>query len=172
VDTTAPQDPALWIPVYVGLGSNLEDPVAQLRRALDALAAFPATRLCAVSRFYGNPPMGGLEQPPFVNAVAALLTTLSPEALHDQLLAVEAAQGRRRTPGERWPARTLDLDLLVYGRRQIRTPRLTVPHPGIPGRNFVLFPLREIAPGLDVPGLGPVSGLCARADTEGLEALP
>jgi len=166
-----PSEPGLnWIPAYVGLGSNQDEPASQLRRAFSALAGLPETRLVACSPLYRSPPLGGLPQPDYVNAAAALLTRLPALALLDQLLAVELAQGRRRN-GERWASRTLDLDLLVYGHQSIDEPRLRVPHPGIALRNFVLFPLLDIAPGLDVPGLGPVPRLAAAAGQAGLTRI-
>jgi 2-amino-4-hydroxy-6-hydroxymethyldihydropteridine diphosphokinase len=159
-----------WIPAYVGLGSNQDDPAAQVRRALRSLASLPQTRLVRHSGLYRSPPLGGLAQPDYVNAVAALLTRAPALDLLDALLALEAGQGRRRD-GVRWSPRTLDLDLLVYGRELIDEPRLRVPHAGIADRNFVLFPLLEIAPGLDVPGLGPVARLAQAAGQAGLTRI-
>lgn len=159
-----------WIPAYVGLGSNQDDPVAQVRQALRSLAGLPETRLLARSPLYRNPPLGGLAQPDYVNAVAGLLTRLPPLDLLDALLALETAQGRRRDGG-RWASRTLDLDLLVYGRAQIDEPRLRVPHPGMAERNFVLFPLLDIAPGLEVPGLGSIARLAHAAGHAGLTRI-
>jgi 2-amino-4-hydroxy-6-hydroxymethyldihydropteridine diphosphokinase len=159
-----------WIPAYVGLGSNQDDPVAQLRKALGALGGLAETRLVLQSPLYRSPPLGGLAQPDYVNAVAALLTRLPAPALLDALLAIEAGQGRRRD-GTRWSSRPLDLDLLVYGRELIDEPRLRVPHPGIAARNFVLFPLLDIAPGLEVPGLGPVARLARAAGDAGLTRI-
>lgn len=159
-----------WIPAYVGLGSNLDDPVAQLHVALRALGHLPDTRLMLKSSLYRSPPLGGLPQPDYVNAVAGVLTRLPALDLLDALLALEDAQGRRRE-AVRWSSRTLDLDLLVYGRELIDEPRLRIPHPGIAQRNFVLFPLLEIAPGLDVPGLGPVARLAQAAGGAGLTRI-
>lgn len=159
-----------WIPAYVGLGSNQDDPAAQVQRALRSLASLPRSRLVLHSVLYRSPPLGGLVQPDYVNAVAALLTRLPALDLLDALLALEAAQGRRRD-GVRWSSRTLDLDLLVYGRELINEPRLCIPHPGIAQRNFVLFPLLDIAPGLEVPGLGPVARLAQAAGRAGLTRI-
>jgi 2-amino-4-hydroxy-6-hydroxymethyldihydropteridine diphosphokinase len=152
----------------VALGSNLADPVAQVRRALAALAVLPGTRLVARSRLYRTPPVGP-PQPDYVNAAALLETRLGSDALFDGLLEIEAAQGRAR--GERWGPRTLDLDLLVYGDAVIETPRLTVPHPQLAVRPFVLVPLAEVAADLEVPGLGRVADLCAACPGEGITAL-
>ena len=149
----------LWIPAYIGIGSNLDDPVGQVSRAIVALGALPGTRFVVASRLYRNPPLDHSDQPGFVNAVAGLLTRLEPAPLLAGLLAIEAAQGRRREPGTHWAPRTLDLDLLAYGEHTVAEPGLTVPHPGVAGRNFVLLPLDEIAPGLWLPGFGPVAAL-------------
>jgi 2-amino-4-hydroxy-6-hydroxymethyldihydropteridine diphosphokinase len=155
---------------YVGLGSNLDDPGAQVERALDELAGLPQTCLQARSALYRSPPMGPPDQPYYINAVAALSTTLEAEPLLAELLALERAHGRRRN-GQRWGPRTLDLDLLVYGEARIDVPGLRVPHPGIAERSFVIYPLAEVAPGLVVPGLGAVTELCARCPSDGLERL-
>ncbi len=157
-----------WVPAYVGIGSNLDDPPAQVWRGLDALRGLPATHLVLVSPLYWNPPMGETAQPDYVNAVAALLTTLGPHELLEALLSVERASGRDRSGAGRWGPRILDLDLLVYGRARLAEPGLTLPHPGIAARNFVLFPLNDIAPDLDIPGLGRVAGLLAGVPSEGL----
>lgn len=161
---------AVQVPAYVGLGSNLGDPVAQLRGALAALEQLPATRLVARSSFYRNPPMGPPEQPDFVNAVAGLLTTLPARELLAALQAIEDAQGRRRD-GPRWGPRTLDLDLLAYGDLRLDSEALTLPHPGLAERPFVLVPLHEIAPGLRLPGGATIAHLAAAADRGGLARL-
>lgn len=149
---------------YIGLGSNLDDPAAQLQRALDALAAMPGTRVLSVSALYRNPAMQApgarAPQPDYLNAVAAIDTTLAPLALLDALQAIEAAQGRVR--GERWSARTLDLDVLLYGNERIDTDRLQVPHPGLRERRFVLQPLADLAPSLVLPDGTRIADLLAR----------
>ena len=152
-----------WVPAYIGVGSNLDQPAEQVAAALTALGVLQASRLVSHSRLVRNPPLGPRAQPEFVNAVAGLLTQLPPEALLEALLAIEIRQGRDRQTGERWGPRRIDLDLLVYGDLVLQTPRLVVPHPGISSRNFELFPLLEIAPGLRIPGLGPVRRLAAAA---------
>lgn len=157
-----------WTTAAVALGSNLGGPAAQVRRAFAALAAVPDTRLVARSRLYRTPPVGP-PQPDYVNAAAILETRLGADALFEALLAIEVAQGRMR--GERWGPRTLDLDLLVYGDAVIHTPRLTVPHPQLAVRPFVLVPLAEVAAELEVPGLGRVADLCAARPGEGITAL-
>ena len=157
-----------WTTAAVALGSNLADPVAQVRRAFTALAALPDTRLVARSRLYRTPAVGP-PQPDYVNAAGLLETRLGAAALFDALLAIEAAQGRTR--GERWGPRTLDLDLLVYGDAVIDTPRLTIPHPQLALRPFVLVPLAEVAADIEVPGLGRVGDLCAACPGDGIIPL-
>jgi 2-amino-4-hydroxy-6-hydroxymethyldihydropteridine diphosphokinase len=140
---------------YVGLGSNLGLPRRRLARALQALSRLPRTRLLAVSRAYVSEPIGGPPQPDFVNAAAALRTALAPAALLARLAAIERRHGRRRRAGEpRNLPRVLDLDLLLYGRRRLRQARLTLPHPRMVERAFVLMPLLDIAPGATIPGRG------------------
>jgi 2-amino-4-hydroxy-6-hydroxymethyldihydropteridine diphosphokinase len=160
-----------WVPAYIGLGSNLDDPLAHLRRAFAELAELPASRLVARSRLYRSPPLGGLSQPDYVNAVAAILTRLESPALLDALHSIERAHGRQRVESQRWAARTLDLDLLVHGEQRVKSGHLEIPHPGIAARNFVLLPLLEVAPGLRIPGLGAVAKLAAATDSSGLELL-
>lgn len=149
--------------VYIGLGSNLADPAAQVEAGLRALARLPKTRLVARSRLYSSAPWGRVDQPEFVNAAAQLETVLEPGLLLDALLQIERAAGRERD-GTRWGPRVLDLDILVYGERRIAEPGLHVPHPHLPERAFVLVPLAEIAPDLQVPGRGRVADLLAGVD--------
>lgn len=157
--------------VYIGLGSNLATPLEQLRSALAALAALPHTALVAQSSFYASDPLGPADQPRYVNAVAALATELSPLALLDALQTIELEQGRTRK-AERWGPRTLDLDILLFGQRQLDEPRLTVPHYHMHARAFVLYPLAEIAPDLRLPDGRVLSELIAACPFEGLERLP
>jgi len=156
----------VWVPAYIGVGSNLDGPEGQVSCALAALGRIRDTRLVAWSSCWRNPAVGPQPQPEFVNAVAGLLTLLSPTCLLDELLAVERRQGRDRSSGLRWGPRRIDLDLLVHGAAVLETDNLVLPHPRMAARNFVLFPLLEIAPGLRVPGLGPVSRLAAALDQE------
>jgi len=162
--------PQRWVPAYVALGSNLDDPVAQVARAMDALGELPDTRRVLRSSLYRSRPFGPVEQPDFVNAVAGLLTALEPARLLQCLQATEARLGRER-PVVRWGPRRIDLDLLVHGGTRIAQPDLTVPHPGIAERAFVLVPLAEIAPDLLVPGAGSVRDLLAQVDSSGVERL-
>ena len=137
---------------FIALGANLDDPVAQVLRGFEALAGLPGSRLLARSRLYRTAPMGVVGQPDYINAVAALDTTLPATELLCALLALEARQGRERhTP---LAPRTLDLDLLLYGQAEIALPELTVPHPRMHLRAFVLAPLLEIAPDCAIPGRG------------------
>jgi 2-amino-4-hydroxy-6-hydroxymethyldihydropteridine diphosphokinase len=145
------------ITTYIGLGSNLDHPRQQVQRAMDELDAVPQSRLGKRSSLYVSPPMGPQDQPDYVNAVAQLHTGLSPLDLLDALQSIERAHHRVR--GERWGARTLDLDLLLYGDEILDSERLTIPHPGMAQRRFVLQPLAEIDAGLQVPGLGTVQAL-------------
>lgn len=150
-----------WLPAYVGLGSNLDDPPARVRAALAALGTLPGTRLELASRLYRSAPLGGAAQPDYCNAVAALLTQLDAPALHGQLRMLEQRLGRQPRP-ERWGPRVIDLDLLAHGDTRLPGPALVLPHPGIAARAFVLFPWRELAPGFEVPGLASVAALAAR----------
>jgi 2-amino-4-hydroxy-6-hydroxymethyldihydropteridine diphosphokinase len=157
-----------WTPAYIGVGSNLDDPVAQVRAALRALAELAASQLVVASPLYSNPPMGPQEQPDYVNAVAALLTRQGAEELLLSLQELERNLGRVRTAGDRWGPRVIDLDLLIYGVTTCSVPGLDLPHPGIAERNFVLFPLCDIAPRLAVPGQGMVQELAGRVSDAGL----
>lgn len=154
-----------WRPAYVGVGSNLDSPAAQLRDGIDAIGRYPDSRLVLQSPFYRSAPMGPQDQPDFVNAVVALVTQLDPLELLGQLQATEAWHGRDRSAG-RWGPRTLDLDLLAVSDIVIDADRLVLPHPGIAARNFVLLPWRDIAPWYHVPGLGPVWQLAAAVPSE------
>ena len=160
-----------WHPAYIGIGSNLNDPAEQVRTAFAALDNLPDSRLIARSHLYSNPPMGPQDQPDYVNAVAGLITRLKPAELLDAMKAIEQQQGRERKPGDRWGARIIDLDLLVYGSASVAEPGLTVPHPGIFERNFVLFPLLDIAPQLIVPGQGAVSVLIRAVQDQAISRM-
>ncbi len=148
---------------YVGLGANIGNPRRQLRTALDELNGLPKTRITASSSLYRSAPLDYVDQPEFLNAVAQIDTDLAPEALLDRLQEIEQRHGRER-PFAGAP-RTLDLDLLLYGDETIHSVRLTVPHPRMHQRAFVLKPLTEIAPQAAIPGHGKASELLAgRAD--------
>ena len=155
--------------VFIGLGANLGDPEAQVRRALLALAGLPGTRLIAASSLYRSAPVGYAVQPDFVNAVAQVETRLGAGALLRELLATEARFGRvREFPNA---PRTLDLDLLLYGDRVIAEPGLVVPHPRMHERAFVLAPLAEIAPDTVIPGKGRAGALLAACVDQKIEKI-
>jgi 2-amino-4-hydroxy-6-hydroxymethyldihydropteridine diphosphokinase len=137
---------------YIALGSNLDQPRARVKAAIRALDDLPQTRLLRASSLYRTAPVGLLAQPDFVNAVAQVTTRLSPQSLLLALHAQETAQGRARSVPN--APRTLDLDLLLYANKIMRTPDLILPHPRLHLRAFVLLPLREIAPDLRIPGRG------------------
>ncbi|MBS0388913.1 MAG: 2-amino-4-hydroxy-6-hydroxymethyldihydropteridine diphosphokinase [Proteobacteria bacterium] len=158
-------------PAYVGLGSNLRDPAAQLRAAFDALGELPRTRLVLRSSLYGSKPMGEVEQPDFCNAVAGLLTESSAADLLAAMRDIERRFGRE-PERIRWGPRVLDLDLLSYAEQRSSDLALLLPHPGIAARAFVLHPWREIAPDVLVPGLGRVCDLAARVSAGGLWRMP
>ncbi|AOY00478.1 2-amino-4-hydroxy-6-hydroxymethyldihydropteridine diphosphokinase [Jeongeupia sp. USM3] len=150
------------VTAYIALGANLGDPARQLDAAVDALAAMPGSTLVAVSDYYRSAPVGYADQPDFHNAVARIETTLAAPAVLDALLAIEAGLGRHRS--FRNAPRTLDLDLLLYGDATLQLPQLSVPHPRMHERAFVLLPLLEIAPDVVIPGFGPAKdGLAAVA---------
>jgi 2-amino-4-hydroxy-6-hydroxymethyldihydropteridine diphosphokinase len=150
------------IRAYVALGSNLGNPVSTVEDAIDAMAALRGSLLKAISSLYRTAPVGLKHQPDFINAVVALDTRLGPRELLDELFALEARFGRIREPGSVKNApRTLDLDLLLQGETVQDDPELTLPHPRMHERAFVLAPLAEIAPNLIVPGHGPIADLLA-----------
>jgi len=156
---------------YIGLGGNLDDTMELLASARKAIASTPNIREINFSSFYASKPMGHVDQPDYVNAVMAVETTLCPRDLLKALLMIEVSHGRVRS-GQRWGPRTLDLDILLYGNGQISEEGLTVPHPGIADREFVLYPLAEIAPAnLSIPGKGQLCELVARCPRRGLEVI-
>lgn len=155
--------------VYVALGSNLDDPRAQVERGLRALTQLPHTRLRARSGWYQSKAIGPGDQPDYINGVVSLETSLDPESLILHLQAIEAAQGRERRV--RWAARTLDLDILLYGDRVIATDRLQVPHPRLSERNFVLYPLADISPDLILPNGSSLASLLERCPASGLKRV-
>ena len=160
---------ALWRPTYVAIGSNLGHPRDRVLEAFERLSRCPATRLQSLSRLYLARPMGPQNQPDFINAAAGMLTQLSAHAMLDELLQIERAMGRHRT--ERWGPRLVDLDLIWMHGAPIDEARLTVPHPGVSARNFVLYPLADIAPTLVIPGHGQVSDLLHRVGDAGISVL-
>ena len=155
---------------YIGLGSNLAEPIAQIKSAHAAIAAILGVNELAFSGLYHSLPMGPQNQPDYVNAVMCVSTRLLPMDLLRSLQAIENNQGRVRK-GERWGARTLDLDILIYGDQIIDLPDLTVPHKGLEERSFVLYPLFEIAPQIIVPGKGSITNLIAKCPLSGLRRM-
>jgi len=154
---------------YIGLGANLGDPRSQILAAIAALARLPQSRLLLRSSLYRSAPVGYADQPDFVNAVAQIETALAPRAVLDALLDIEQALGRSRSFAN--APRTLDLDLLLYGQLLISEPGLQVPHPRMHARAFVLAPLAEIAPDIDIPGHGAVGPLLAACAGQAIERL-
>jgi 2-amino-4-hydroxy-6-hydroxymethyldihydropteridine diphosphokinase len=157
----------IWHPAYIGVGSNLDDSRAQVLRAFCGLAQLPMTRVVLTSPLYVSQPFGPVAQPEFYNAVVGVLTQLESHTLLASLRLLEATMGRPEQR-ERWGPRVIDLDVLAYGHERRNDPQLTLPHPGIVDRNFVLYPLADIAPDLDIPGLGLVTELKGRVTSEGL----
>ena len=155
--------------VFIGLGGNLGDARAALQGALSELAALPGTRLVAASSFYASAPVDA-QGPDFINAVAELSTTLTPQVLLQALQRIERDHGRERP--YRHAPRTLDLDLLLYGQQRVAGPLLTLPHPRLQLRSFVLLPLLELAPELAHPNLGPLAELARRITDQRLRKLP
>lgn len=162
---------APWTEAYIALGSNLDDPRAQVLRAANELKELPRSRFVGRSSLYASPPLGGMKQPDYINAVAAIQTQLGADELLDELQAIEGRMGRPAVH-ERWGPRIIDLDLLLLGTQRCATARLTLPHPEIVQRSFVLYPLAELAPELVLPGIGRVSELKDRASPAGLQRLP
>lgn len=154
---------------FIGLGSNLEDPHSQLQRAFADLGNLPDTRLVVQSSLYRSAPIGYLDQPDFVNAVAKIETTLLPQALLQALLKIEHQHGRERT--FRNAPRTLDLDVLLYDDVQLHEHGLTIPHPQMHLRAFVLQPLLEIAPDVSIPGVGQAGLALARCQDQVLDRI-
>jgi 2-amino-4-hydroxy-6-hydroxymethyldihydropteridine diphosphokinase len=158
-----------WRPAYVAIGSNLESPRERVLEAMARMAALGSVRSLMGSRLYRSRPMGPQDQPDFVNAAAGFLTTLIPRELLDELLNIERGMGRNRQA--RWGPRVIDLDLLWMVDAAAAEPGLTVPHPGVSIRNFVLYPLADIAPTIKIPGIGMVLDLKRSVGGEGISVL-
>ncbi|MCW8345191.1 2-amino-4-hydroxy-6-hydroxymethyldihydropteridine diphosphokinase [Vibrio sp. ZSDZ65] len=155
------------ITCYIAIGSNLSDPVAQALDAMDALKSLPKSSVIQCSSLYSSTPMGPANQPDYINAVVKIQTELTPLELLDCTQAIELEQGRVRKD-ERWGPRTLDLDLILYGNEVIDSERLTVPHYGMKEREFVLYPLAEITPNLQLPDGTELTNLLTQVDRNGL----
>lgn len=156
--------------VFIGLGANLAQPLLQLKNAVIEMAKIPQTSVLALSSFYGSKPMGPQNQPDYINAVCCLETQLAPIALLDALQAIELHSGRVRKD-ERWGARTLDLDILLFDQQCINSERLIVPHYGLKEREFVLYPLAEIAPDLSLPCGSVIKTLANNIASNGITIL-
>jgi len=152
---------------YIGIGSNQQDPVKQAQQAIEALRNLPNSVLTQCSSLYCSAPMGPQDQPDYINAVAEITTQLSAIELLDALQSIEQNQGRVRKDN-RWGPRTLDLDIILYDNQKIDSERLTVPHYGMQDREFVLYPLAEIAPKLTLPNGTHLSHLITLCDKNGL----
>lgn len=159
-----------WTPVFIGLGSNLDEPVRQIQAAFGALSGLEQCRLLSRSPLFRSAPMGPQDQPWYVNAVAGLLTRLDPHRLLDTLQTLERRFGRRSVR-ERWGPRTLDLDLLLFGQQVIDDERLVIPHPGLTERNFVVYPLLRIAPDLTLPDGRRLADIRDQLGSDGLEEI-
>jgi len=157
------------IKAYIGLGSNLDDPQSQLKKAIISLEMVPSTSVVKTSSFYRSKPVGPQDQPDYINAVVELDTELSASVLLDYLQAIENEQGRERKI--KWGARTLDLDILLFGDEIINDDRLQVPHVEMHHRGFVLLPLNEIFSDCMIPGVGAVSSLLQEDDADDLVKL-
>lgn len=152
--------------VFIGLGSNLDRPAEQIKAALSALSQLPCSQSLQCAPWYSSLAIGPGDQPDYINTVASLETTLTPEALLDELQFIEKHHGRQRNI--RWGARTLDLDILLYGNAIVNTERLKIPHPEMAQRGFVLQPLADLAPQLRLPDSVALSELLSRCDTSDL----
>ncbi|WP_076918377.1 2-amino-4-hydroxy-6-hydroxymethyldihydropteridine diphosphokinase [Pseudoalteromonas sp. SK18] len=157
--------------VYLGLGANLNNPKKQLDNAVIALKSLPNSEFIACSHYYASKPMGPQDQPDYVNAVACINTSLEPEQLLDLTQAIELEHGRVRK-AERWGARTLDIDILLFGEHILNTERLTVPHYGLTEREFVVYPLQEIAPELILPSGASIQQIANTLPLNDLQQLP
>ena len=158
------------VTVYIGLGSNLNNPEQQVTQACAEIAALKLVTLTKISSLYQSPPLGPVDQPDYINAVAEIATSLTPEELLTELQAIENKHQRVRT-AQRWTARTLDLDILLYGEKVIKSKNLVIPHLGLYERAFVLYPLLEIAPELAIPGRGSIRELVQNCERGSLKVV-
>ena len=159
----------LWRPAYVAIGSNLEHPRERVIEAMERLAALGAAHALLRSQLYLSRPMGPQDQPDYINAAVGLLTQHSPQEMLAGLLDIERSMGRSRR--ERWGPRVIDLDLVWMVDAAVDEPGLTVPHPGVSIRNFVLYPLADIAPTIKIPGIGTVLDLKLKVGGDGISVL-
>ena len=155
---------------WLGLGSNLQEPVMQLQQALRRVGETTGLKVLRTSSFYRTPPWGDEQQDDFINAVVQIETSLEPLNLLGELKTIENLMGRKRS-GRRWGPRLIDIDLLLYGDQQLYMDELEVPHPRMHERAFVLIPLAELDPELDIPGRGSVENLLQQVDCSGIKRL-
>lgn len=160
----------IWHPAYIGLGSNVGEPILSIERAIREIDSLRDTRVVLRSAMYRSAPFGPVAQDSFVNAAVGVLTRCEPIVLLRMLRALEVRLGRS-PPRVRWGPREIDLDLLAHGDTQLDSAELALPHPGIPERDFVLYPLQDMAPQLHIAGLGLVRELAARVRDRGIERL-
>lgn len=160
----------LMTDAYIGLGSNMDSPVEQLHSAILSLRELPATNLVRISSFYRTRPVGPEDQPDYINAVAMINTGLTAQALLEQMQIIEHSRGRIRNL--HWGPRTLDLDLLLFGETVINDKDLTVPHPEMHKRGFVLYPLHEISAEIIIPGYGRIENLLKNLNPADVQKLP
>lgn len=159
-----------WTPAYIALGSNLDDPVRQVKHAITQLQAITGARVLSQSSLYQSAPLGPQDQPEFINAVVGMLTQLTAKELLDELQSIEKRMGRV-PPTQRWGARVIDLDMLMYGDLHSDEAALQLPHPEMHKRHFVMVPLAEIAPALLIPGYGSAGKLAAQLGMSGLRPV-
>lgn len=161
----------MMVPVYLGLGSNLDHPQQQVMRAIGFLANHPDLTLVAQSSLYRSQPLGGLDQPQYVNAIVEIQTMLSPESLLLVTQQLESQMGRVRIDSQRWQARVIDIDIIMYGTQFIHSPTLQIPHYAMKERSFVLYPLLEIAPDLVFPCGNTLRSCCNALNDNDLEKI-
>jgi 2-amino-4-hydroxy-6-hydroxymethyldihydropteridine diphosphokinase len=157
--------------VFIGLGGNVGEVSATIKLALFAIDEMPQTTMRRCSRHYRTPAWGNTDQPDFINAVAECHTRLAADILLENLLELEQKFGRERSESLRWQPRRLDLDILLYGEQQIDSIGLTIPHPHMHERGFVLVPLAELAPQLQIPGIGVVQACLEKLEVSAIQAL-
>ncbi|GGA74196.1 2-amino-4-hydroxy-6-hydroxymethyldihydropteridine diphosphokinase [Neiella marina] len=162
------QSQAATVTAYIGVGANLNNPVAQVVKAINALKALPQTTFSKASPMYGSKPLGPTDQPDYINAVVKLETSLTPESLLDALQEIEQQQGRERK-AERWGPRVIDLDILLFGNQTIQTERLTIPHYHMGEREFVLYPLFDIDSDVTMPDGTAVRDMLVNCPRNGLQ---
>ena len=161
----------MMVSVYLGLGSNLDYPQQQVIRAIGYLADYPGLTLITQSSLYRSQPLGGLDQPQYVNAIIEIQTMLSPESLLAITQQIESQMGRVRVDSQRWQARVIDIDIIMYGLQSVQSPDLQIPHYAMKERAFVLYPLLEIAPDLVFPCGSTLRSCCDTLNDNDVEKI-